>query len=144
MRERAVAVAINDLSIVNTLKASLSYNEARARTLAVNVANADTPGYVPKDLQAFDEALRASSLSGPTSSGPVRTHEQHFTTAEAAPRKYSSHATPDSETTIDGNAVVLEEQIVKVGEARMAYETALGLYQKSLSFLRMAVKSPSR
>ena len=42
----------------------------------------------------------------------------------------------------DGNAVVLEEQMVSANENRMRFETAMGLYNKSLSLIRMAVRPP--
>jgi flagellar basal-body rod protein FlgB len=50
--------------------------------------------------------------------------------------------TPDSETTLDGNAVVVEEQMMKIAETRMDFETMVGLYQKSLGLLRLASRTP--
>ena len=43
-----------------------------------------------------------------------------------------------------GNAVVVEEQMLKMAESRMAYDAAIGLYQKSLAMLRLATKPPGR
>jgi flagellar basal-body rod protein FlgB len=51
---------------------------------------------------------------------------------------------PDSETTLDGNSVVVEEQMMKIAETRMDFETMVGLYQKSLGLLRLASRSPTR
>jgi flagellar basal-body rod protein FlgB len=51
---------------------------------------------------------------------------------------------PDSETTLDGNSVVLEEQTIRAAETRMQYETGLALYQKGLMLLRMAARPPGR
>ena len=50
----------------------------------------------------------------------------------------------DSETTLDGNKVVLEDQMAKMTEARMDYEAAIGFYQKSLEMLRMAARPPGK
>jgi flagellar basal-body rod protein FlgB len=50
----------------------------------------------------------------------------------------------DSETTIDGNAVVLEEQMARAAETRMAFETSIALYQKGLELVRMAARAPGR
>ena len=42
---------------------------------------------------------------------------------------------------MDGNSVVVEEQMLKMAESRMAYDAAIGFYQKSMSMiLRMAAK----
>jgi flagellar basal-body rod protein FlgB len=51
---------------------------------------------------------------------------------------------PDSETTLDGNAVVLEEQTMRAAETRMQYESSLALYQKGLQLVRMAARPPGR
>ena len=47
----------------------------------------------------------------------------------------------DSETTLDGNGVVLEDEMVKLTEARMDYDAAIGFYQKSLDMLKLAVRA---
>jgi flagellar basal-body rod protein FlgB len=66
----------------------------------------------------------------------------------AAARSSSTGVTtlssPDSETTLDGNSVVVEEQMMKIAETRMDFETMVGLYQKSLGLLRLASRSPTR
>jgi flagellar basal-body rod protein FlgB len=40
--------------------------------------------------------------------------------------------------------VVLEDQMIKMTDARMNYDAAIGFYQKSLSLLRMAARAPGR
>ena len=50
----------------------------------------------------------------------------------------------DSETTMDGNAVVLEEQMARAAETRMSFETGIALYQKGLELVRMAARPPGR
>ena len=58
------------------------------------------------------------------------------------PRVYAAIDAPDSETTLDGNQVVLEEQMLKMNEARGDYDAAVGFYQKALSMLHEAVHKP--
>jgi len=111
----------------------------RQRLIAENIANASTPGYVPRDLDAsaFQRALDAQ--------GGVRlarTNAGHMAPGGAPTAQIVTRA--DSETTLDGNAVVLEEQTVRAAETRMQYETALALYQKGLQLLRMASRPPGR
>jgi flagellar basal-body rod protein FlgB len=50
--------------------------------------------------------------------------------------------TADSEMTIDKNGVVLEEEMMKLTEARMDYDAAVGFYQKSLDILKLATRKP--
>ncbi|MDB5453182.1 MAG: flgB, partial [Caulobacteraceae bacterium] len=49
-----------------------------------------------------------------------------------------------SETTLNGNGVTLEEEMMKMTDARMSYDAAIGFYQKSLGLLRMAARAPGR
>jgi len=125
-------MGLDSIPVLATLKQALDFNTARARVLAENVANSDTAGFMPKDIAGgdFGQALRESGGLSARSRGSAGA--------------WRVSASPDSETTLDGNAVVVEEQMAKVAETRMRFEAAIGLYQKSLNLLRMAAKSPSR
>jgi flagellar basal-body rod protein FlgB len=71
----------------------------------------------------------------------VRTNAAHIAPA-GSPVRFAPTKAPDSETTLDGNSVVVEEQMLKMAESRMAYDAAIGFYQKSMSMIRMAAKRP--
>jgi flagellar basal-body rod protein FlgB len=135
---------INKISIFKTLTSAMSYHGARGKLVASNIANVDTPGFVPRDIAdgSVAKALRSNAVR--SASGLVRTDARHLPGVPDASRAggFSSNERPDSETTLDGNAVVLEEQMARLGEVRMAHDAAIGLYQKSLGLLRLAVKRP--
>ena len=42
------------------------------------------------------------------------------------------------------SAVVLEEEMMKMSDARMNYDAAISFYQKSLGLLRMASRAPGK
>lgn len=139
----------DDVPVLALLRQSMSFHSERQRVISENVANANTPGYTPKDLDEadFGRALRQEmSASGGRSVRLRTSHEGHIqgSTANASERRWEASDAPDSETTINGNSVVLEEQMVRAQETRMQYEGALTLYQKSLGLIRMAIKSPGR
>ena len=46
---------------------------------------------------------------------------------------------PDFETSPSGNSVVLEDQMIKVAETQMDYQTVTGLYSKSLGLIKIAL-----
>ena len=71
----------------------------------------------------------------------VATNARHIAPPGQAAR-FEAVSTPDSETTLDGNSVVVEEQMLKMAESRMAYDAAIGFYQKSMQMIRMAAKKP--
>ncbi|MCW5724089.1 MAG: flagellar basal body rod protein [Maricaulaceae bacterium] len=140
--------------VLTLLRETLSFNAQRQRAIAQNVANASTPGFVPTDYSetSFHRALQ-QQLRGSTAAGGVRltrTSPGHIAPGGAAGAGASLAGTiraveaPDGEVTANGNAVVLEQQMLKATEARMRYETALSLYQKSLGMIRSAARSPAR
>lgn len=128
-----------DLPLLGQIKGRLTWLDERQRVVAQNVANADTPGYAARDLKVPTDFAQAMRAGGGL---PVaRTHAAHI-----APRtdmaRFTSRTAPDSETTLDGNSVVVEEQMLKMAESRMAYDAAIGLYQKSMTMLRLAARKP--
>lgn len=133
---------LDQIPLLAMIKGKLGYDTARQRTIAQNVANADTPGYAPSDLDAF---TFKKAMDGPQALAPVaaaRTAAAHISPPKAAPVVWKSHDAPDSEARLDGNQVVLEEQMMKMTEARMDYDAAVSLYQQSLGLLRLAARRP--
>lgn len=133
-------MAINDLPLFSQIKGRLNWLDQRQRVIAENVANADTPGYVARDLNQpadFAAALRGGRVQ------MTRTSAMHIVPAGSTAR-FEVNRSPDSETTLDGNSVVVEEQMLKMAESRMAYDAAIGLYQKSMQMLRQAARPPGR
>ena len=117
------------------LKTRMHWHQTRQKVLAQNVANADTPGFKPMDLKA--------PVFGPTGAPqngalPVeRTAGGHMTLAtgrsgedEVGARRF--------ETTPSGNAVSLEEEMLKASQNQSDFQLAASLYQKSLQMLRVA------
>ena len=142
---------LSQIPLFQMLRGRLGYLSDRQKLIAENVANADTPGYAPHDLKPFSfqaqmqaqgqglgqaGAASASSMAvtNPGHMLPPHARTAH-TTAKPVPVK-------DSETTLDGNSVVLEEEMLKMGQARMDYDAAISFYQKSLNLIRLAARAP--
>ena len=130
------------------LRARLSQLSERQRLISENIANASTPGYRPRDLDtsAFERMLAAGGNdAGGGGLQMVRTSPTHMMPGGAmGPTQANVTTVPDSETTIDGNAVVLEDQMAKASDTRMQFDTAIALYQQGLDLLRMASRAPGR
>lgn len=126
------------------LRTRLDQLSERQRLISENIANASTPGYRPRDLDTsgFERALAAHAGAG---AGPamMRTNAMHMTPG-GSPTPASVVTRDDSETTIDGNAVVLEDQMARAAETRMQFETGIALYQKGLELVRLAARAPGR
>lgn len=138
---------ISGIPLFAMLRQRLGYLGERQRVIAQNVANADTPGYAPRDLKAFTFSAQVQSQAGLAMMQPSQTAAGHLPGAARRPGgsgAFRSALAPDSETTLDGNKVVLEDQMIKMSESRMEYEAAIGFYQKSMALLRMAARPPGR
>ena len=132
-------MGVGDLPLLQQIRGRLGWLDERQRVIAQNVANADTPGYVARDLKVPTDFAAAMQSGGGLRM--TRTSTAHMAPAAQQARFDASNA-PDSETTLDGNSVVVEEQMLKMAESRMAYDAAIGLYQKSMQMLRLAAKKP--
>jgi flagellar basal-body rod protein FlgB len=124
------------------LRARLDHLSERQRLISENIANASTPGYRPRDVDTSGfERMVASATGGGISM--TRTSAAHMSPGGGAGRT-NIVTRDDSETTIDGNAVVLEEQMARAAQTRMDFETGIALYQKGLELVRLAARAPGR
>jgi flagellar basal-body rod protein FlgB len=128
-------VAIGDLPLFSTLRERLSWHEARQRVLAENVANADTPGFRARDLAPFQPA---AARSAPMAPGLARTNPQHLgpSARDAAP---DPNRRGPFEIRPQGNAVTLEEEMMKVAQNQMDHQAAVTLYQRSVGLIKTAL-----
>ncbi len=133
---------IADIPLFSMLRGRLGYLSERQKLIAQNVANADTPGYQPSDLKAF--SFQAHVQAAGAIQPMAVTQPGHMQAKGHATPGIKAIKTKDSETTLDGNSVVLEEEMMKMSDARMSYEAAVGFYQKSLNLLRMAARAPGK
>ena len=131
-------MAIAGMPILGFLKHKMRWHHARQRILAENVANADTPGFIARDLKAptFKEALTVAPVS---TRGTDLTHAGHISSKMQGTSKFKGPKTADWEMTPDGNAVVLEEQMMKVAQNQLDYQAVSTLYQKSIALIRTAI-----
>jgi len=136
-------MTLDQIPLLSMLKGKLGYLNERQKLISQNVANADTPGFTPVDLKPFTvEAAKAAPAAGQGAVSTVRTNSAHLAGTTAPVRTWKTVSAADSESRLDGNQVVLEDQMMKMTEARLDYDAAIGLYQKSLAMLRTAVRKP--
>lgn len=131
---------LGDTPIFSMMKERMHWLADRQRVIAENVANADTPNYVARDLAEpdFGEMMRQRSSTQVLSAANtdpfhINANGSGGSSSGALVRR------PDFETTPTGNSVVLEEQMIKAAANQMDYQTVTGLYSKSLSMLKIAL-----
>ena len=118
------------------LRTRMHWHQERQRLLAENVSNADTPKYRPRDLAPpqFDRrqiAVAPVALARTEGAHIAAAVEQHDAVPGGPPRR------PDVRPS--GNAVNLEDEMIKVAANQMDYQAATTLYQRSLGLIKTAV-----
>jgi flagellar basal-body rod protein FlgB len=129
-------VSLTGSPLISMLKTRMHWHQTRQKLLAENVANADTPGFQPKDLR-----VPTFTPSGaPTGAGLTveRTSPNHLASTSGRAGEDPRYARR-FEITPSGNAVSLEDEMLKVAQNQSDYQLAASLYQKSLQMLRTAV-----
>ncbi len=124
------------------LELSTRVRAARHEVLSANIANADTPGYRPRDLdfkslmqsalETKDDGLRLSDRR----SDPLSPSAEDLQAMTYEPEY------PDNrhgEERLDGNSVSLDRQMALMTENSLAYEASLTLLSRALASLRYAI-----
>jgi flagellar basal-body rod protein FlgB len=109
---------------------ALTLRAERQRLLASNIANADTPGYVARDLD-FAAALRAATAGTPAvgAAGAGAVAEAHL-----------RYAAP-SQTNLDGNSVDMDRERASFVDNSVKYEATLRFINGQVRTLLEAMKS---
>jgi len=131
-------MAITDIPIFSMLRTRLDWAQSRQRLLAENVANSDTPNYQARDLAPlnFPDPAKIATAGVPHVQ-LAQTEAGHFSLAEGNSQFSESKAGYDVRPT--GNAVSLEEEMMKVAANQMDYQAASALYTRSLNLIKTAI-----
>lgn len=125
-----------DIPLMGMLKQRMSWHQQRQGVLAQNVANADTPDYRARDLKppVFPELAKGAAAGVQMAA----TDPKHFGAGGGAfdPRPQDAKS---YEITPEGNAVVLEEEVLRVTQNVMDYQMVSQLYSRGLGMLRTAI-----
>jgi flagellar basal-body rod protein FlgB len=130
---------MTELSLISTLKTRMHWQQTRQRLIAENVANADTPGFRPKDLKDPGKTGKSGGLAlSMTQTSPL-----HLTGSGFGASSEDAETAQRFETLPSGNGVNLESEMVKAADNQANYQLATSLYQKSLAMLRTAAGAKS-
>ena len=129
---------LQDVPLMAMLRERMTWLNQRQDLLSQNVANADTPRYVARDLkpQEFDQLLGGPASPGTTM---VTTNARHISMPRSQGGKFEDHETPDQEFNPNGNAVSLEVEMIKVSETQAQYQAATNLYGKAITMMKTAI-----
>lgn len=131
-------MGLADITLFAALTEKMKWHQARQGLLAENVANAETPGYRGRDLEAFgfEAHLRRQSAAHVET---ARTDRAHIRPAASAADGFGTRRLNSFEITPEGNGVTLEDEMMKVTANQIDYQAVTSLYTKSLRLLRTAL-----
>ena len=128
---------ISNIPLFSMLRTRMQWHQERQRVLSENVANADTPGFRARDLVPPNfGSVRAGMASGVTL---VRTDAGHQTASGTGGGSFETAGNRRQEIRPTGNAVSLEEEMIKVAANQMDYQAATALYTRSLGLIKTAL-----
>jgi flagellar basal-body rod protein FlgB len=132
-------MAINDLPMLSALRTKMQWHQERQRVLAENVSNSSTPNFRPRDLvePKFDQS--GSSVGGMTTLAMARTSTSHMGSSDPGPSFKHDGGKSAFQTRPAGNAVNLEDQMLKVSANQMDYAAVTSLYSRSLGLIKTAI-----
>jgi flagellar basal-body rod protein FlgB len=123
-----------ELPLLGMLRTRMAWLNQRQNLLSENVANADTPGYVARDLTPLDFA-DALGRGGPSL---AVTNSRHIAIARHGSVS-GEQASPDVEYSPNGNAVSLEQEMIKVSQTQAQFQAAANLYAKAMTLMKTAI-----
>jgi flagellar basal-body rod protein FlgB len=120
--------------------AALGLQAQRAKVLASNIANADTPNYQAKDFD-FSQALsQATQATAANPGAPTLTHPAHLSTTgtAAAPSPVLQYRQP-TQAALDGNSVDLDTERAAFAENSVRYEATLRFLNGQIKTMLTAI-----
>ena len=116
---------MTDLAIFNLASNRSNWLAAKGAAVAANVANADTPGYRPRDVETFADFL---TRAGQATNGR----------ADGSAPSVASVDRRSAGQKMSGNGVGLEAEMFELGEARSQQALVTGI---ASSFHRMLLSA---
>ena len=127
-------------STLDVLHKTLDLRQQRHTVLASNIANAETPGFIAKDVR-FEEALRAAATPPPPP--PLRqTHPEHLPLIHPTSIRNVQGTlvvTPSDDIGHDLNTVSIDQEMAKLATNTMHYNASTEILSRAFDQLKRTV-----
>ena len=118
---------------------ALTLRSERQRLIASNIANADTPGYVARDMD-FASALREATGQLKTAGQMAATATGHLQPMAGAHAEANLRYATPSQTNLDRNTVDMDRERASFAENSVKYEATLRFINGSVKTMLDAIK----
>lgn len=133
---------LKNLTVFNLANQNMRYLSAREKVIAANIANASTPNYLAQDIE---KPSFLTELQGNRSNLTLQTtNAKHFGQLKSQTDKQDKNGfivytpQPANALTIDGNGVVLEDQMNEASKASSEYKRMITIYNSYKNMLSVA------
>ena len=125
----------NEPGLMDLLIKKMAYLNKAVEVRAENVANSNTPGYKPLEIEpfSFDNALKQAST------GMMVTDPRHIIPASLA-QSNSSVAVVKRSKSSDPESGDVEQESIKVSQTGIEYQAVTSIYRKIAGLFRIALK----
>lgn len=127
---------------INLLAKSVELRAKNHNLIAANLANAETPGYVPFGL-AFEEELKQAA-EGKKVGGVSVTNPRHIPLKGAASTLSDVQgkviATPATSVGEDGNMVEMEGEVSRMTQNQLMFNATVQILSKKFDEMKIAIK----
>ncbi len=134
---------------IDLLGKSVDLRTRNQNLISSNIANAETPGYIPKKLefeQQLQSAVKKSSDRGVRSAGsPATTHPAHIPLRGGGGERIAQVRgavveTPAKTPGRDGNSVEMENEMSNMMQNQVLFNASVQLLAKKFEGLRTALR----
>lgn len=140
---------LNNLTLFKMAGKRMDWVAQRQTVLASNIANVNTPDFMPSKIAPIDFSreigkrgitmTRTTSMHRDMSTpriGQISTNPLHLRHPSMGTDFYrEDEVDRPFETSIDGNGVVLEEQLENLSQNRRIYKTVTAIYKKNINMI---------
>jgi flagellar basal-body rod protein FlgB len=130
-----------DLTLMAMARKSMDWLSRRQEVLSENIANANTPKYQARDIKPLDFSKVLQAEQQPVQAAV--TNPMHIAVPVQSVKYDPQPEKSPDESKPDGNSVLLEEQMEKVGDVKAKYQLAVNLLQKNVKMIETAIGKSS-
>ncbi|HVW72719.1 MAG TPA: hypothetical protein VHC39_03700, partial [Rhizomicrobium sp.] len=69
----------------------------------------------------------------------MTTNARHFALSSSTSSAFEDQASPDTESNPNGNAVSLEQEMIKVSDTQAQFQAAANIYAKAMTLMKTAI-----
>lgn len=143
---------LTKIPLMNAIANKLSWLSQKQEVISQNVANANTPGYRARTIEEPDFA----SILNNQTKNPVKaalnqsmrqTSGKHISIGSGPSAKPDHKVKVNEDATdgnINGNTVVLEEQMMDMAKTQLEYSTMVNLYRRHMGLVKSALGGRGR